>query len=640
MADPVPKHSPTTDRETHPLLPQQQSHHPQAHKPDPDAYRNPFFFVARIALKVCLSLVLIIILAIITSILFLYYRGIGPIGTGHYCEKSHFQRSLPSNLLFGAEITDFAVRDVHDYTPPTAPFMDAKSPFSQNLTNLNFCEVIVSYTHPGYENTVKVTVWLPSFPGTWNRRFQGTGGGGFAAGLGSFGLAAPVARGFAAASTDGGLPSWDPEDWALLSPGNVDYGSLRNFGYQAVHDMTVIGKAVTESFYGGYIAYSYWNGCSTGGRQGLSLAQRWAGDYDGILASAPAVGFEKLMVAAEWGQLVMQMLGEWPQGCEFEAITRAGMEECDELDGVKDGIISLPDKCEFDARVLVNRTIACPNPKNKRATTRISKAAAEVAMKTWEGPRSSDGESLWPGLSHQSSLLRYTDTTCSYSNKPGHLPDCQGSPLPGVEEYICLFLRLLPIPRERYASGSMLNITHEEYTKLFHLSTQMYEWVLGSDDSDLREFERAGGKMITWHGGADESIPMRGSRGYYKSVLEWYEQHQRENASAGMTEKGLNDVRQFYRYYEVPGVGHCSDGPGPVPGMAWDSAGAFDQLMDWVENGVEPDVLHGAMKPVHEGGEWGWRPTCMWPDVAVYRGKKGEDRNEEGWVCEQPKNRD
>ena len=123
--------------------------------------------------------------------------------------------------------------------------------------------------------------------------------------------------------------------WALTSPGNVNWALLQDFAARGLDDMAHIGKAVTQSFYGKAPKYSYWNGCSTGGRQGLIQAQRYPKNYDGILAAAPAINWASFLVAEQWGQVLMRKENYFPPKCESDAITRLAIESCDELDGVK-----------------------------------------------------------------------------------------------------------------------------------------------------------------------------------------------------------------------------------------------------------------------------------------------------------------
>ncbi|KAK3678821.1 hypothetical protein LTR78_001274 [Recurvomyces mirabilis] len=170
---------------------------------------------------------------------------------------------LEHPVVFGAQITSVTATHVHPYS--TSSTQNGAVP-AANYTNLNFCNIKVTYTHPGYNDIIHVNVWLPS---EWNGRFQGTGGGGWITGHTDQSLAPAIAQGYAAASTDGGhTESGDgmPETWALLSPGNVNHNLLQDFASVALNDMTVIGKAITTSYYGSAPTFSYWNGCSTGGR--------------------------------------------------------------------------------------------------------------------------------------------------------------------------------------------------------------------------------------------------------------------------------------------------------------------------------------------------------------------------------------
>ena len=164
---------------------------------------------------------------------------------------------------------------------------------------VSFCNVTYTYTHPGYGDSVNVQVYLPP-PSTWNGRFQGVGGGGFLAGMGDIELLPAISHGYAAASTDGGLlgseyPPGDPSGWATTADGLLNWNQLNVFGPLAIYDMTRIGQKVTTHYYrtqeAGHKLRSYYHGCSTGGRQGLMMAQRYPELYDGIIATAPATDY-------------------------------------------------------------------------------------------------------------------------------------------------------------------------------------------------------------------------------------------------------------------------------------------------------------------------------------------------------------
>lgn len=215
--------------------------------------------------------------------------------------------AIPLPELFGAEILSLSASTVTNYS---ASLIQIDSHFPINVAGLNFCNVSVQYTHPGQNDRINVQVWLPL--SQWNGRFMGTGGGGWATELGALSLSYAVSQGYSAVATDGGHVydlTGDPTPWALTSPGNVNWALLQDFAAVALDDAATIGKAVTTTYYGSPPKYSYWNGCSTGGRQGLMMAQRYPSQYDGILAVAPAIDWPSFVVAQYWPQIVMNQLG-------------------------------------------------------------------------------------------------------------------------------------------------------------------------------------------------------------------------------------------------------------------------------------------------------------------------------------------
>lgn len=214
--------------------------------------------------------------------------------------------AIPFPLLFGAEIISLSASIVTNYS---LSLIQIDQHFPLNVTGLEFCNVSVQYTHPGQGDRINVQVWLPL--NQWNGRFMGTGGGGYATELGAQSLPYAVSLGYSAVATDGGHVSslFEPPSWALTSPGNINWALLQDFAAIALDDAATIGKAVTTAYYGSPPRYSYWNGCSTGGRQGLMMAQRYPSQYDGIMASAPAINWASSIVAGYWPQLVMNQLG-------------------------------------------------------------------------------------------------------------------------------------------------------------------------------------------------------------------------------------------------------------------------------------------------------------------------------------------
>ena len=247
----------------------------------------------------------------------------------------------------------------------------------------------------------------------------------------------------------------------------------------------IIGKSLVKLYYGRGPDYSYWNGCSQGGRQGLMLAQRYPTAYDGIAAGAPAIHWTEFFPTMLWPQQVMKMLGQYPHPCEIEAVTAAAISACDPLDGVVDGVIADVDAClaEFDPFSVVGLAIECA----EMATPEISSAAAAVANATWQGMRNAQGVQVYAGLSPGTDLsVGVAKTDCSAGS-------CTGVPLPIAAQWAALFVA-------RDADLDVSSLTQAEFDWLAHQGKQRYNSIIGTEDLDLSPFFNAGGKLITFHG--------------------------------------------------------------------------------------------------------------------------------------------
>ncbi len=481
---------------------------------------------------------------------------------------------VPPNV-FGSEVLSVTAAAVENFA------IDVPYSFinlvPSNLTNLNFCNVTITYTHPGQGDTIHLTVWLPK---RWNGRFMGTGGGGYETGFNTPTLSQAISLGYSAASTDGGHP-YDPSNntakpWALVSPGNVNYNLLQDFASVALDDMARMGKAVTASYYGTPPKYSYWNGCSTGGRQGLMMAQRYPGDYDGILAGAPAIYWSTFLPGEYWPQQVMNRLNYYPPACELNALTEAAINACDGLDGLVDGIISVPGLCHFDPRTVVGQSFNCSGTEAK-----ISYGAAIVALSSWTGPRSTKRAFQWYGVPYDATLLALAATTCDTVTQA----PCSGVPFVLAVDWIDLFV-------EKNPAFDITNMSYSQWDDIFHLSINEYDSIIGTDDPDLSAFKTSGSKMISWHGLADPLIPPNGTFHYYDQVM-----------------AGDPSAHDYYRLFEAPGVGHCMGGVGAFP------VSIFESLVQWVEDGVAPVTLNGTN--LASGMK---RNLCMYPLVSAYIG--------------------
>lgn len=479
--------------------------------------------------------------------------------------------AIPKPSLFGAYILSISAAQTNNSTLSSPP--------------VTFCNISITYTHPGQNDLLNVWIFLPS---AWNGRFQGVGGGGWRTGLDLTAMIPAVAQGYAAASTDGGhLSTASTESWALLSPGNINWALLQDFAAIALNDLTVLGKQVTESYYSKKIKKSYWNGCSTGGRQGLMMAQRYPGSYDGILAAAPAINWAEFIPTEFWPQRKMYEAGYFPSQCEFDAVTAAAVEACDELDGLKDGVVGMVNGCGFRAEQAIGKAYSC-----ETTVGTVSAKTTAIVQSIWDGARDSEGKFQWYGLTHQAPMSGLANTTCASNGT------CTGVPFAITSEWHRIFL-------ERNNSFDPYSLSAYSWDRAFKLSKNAYTSIMGTSDPDLSLFKKSGAKMITWHGTADQLIFFNGTIDYYRRVL---------NLDA--------NARDFYRFYSAPGVEHCRGGKGPFP------SDALATLVKWVEAGEAPERLPASR--MINGQKWE-QELCQYPLTSIYTG--GDPKNATSFVC-------
>ncbi|KAH6644274.1 Tannase/feruloyl esterase [Boeremia exigua] len=456
--------------------------------------------------------------------------------------------------------------------------------------NMSFCNVTLTHTHPNQNDSLISQVWLPIQP-EWNGRLRMVGGGGWFAGLEWFSfltMSVVVADGYATVTTNGGASSEGPDHWGLLSPGNADLLALQNFMYVGLKDAALAAKSVINSFYGQLPRFSYFDGCSQGGRQGLGFAQRYPDIFDGIQGIAPVIHTE-FIVAAHFPQQVINEMDQAPHPCEIDALTNLAIDFCDGLDGVLDGIISNEDDCHFDPYTAVGEPLKCSGPSSP---SQITKSAASVADAAWNGARRADGAFLWHTMGHQTNLTSeggLARTICSSNGT------CNGEGNSLLTTAIRMFLK------DRDFDVSSLS--RRDYEQVFRTAFVEFDSMIGTRSPYLYDFKQAGGKMLTFHGLADSIITFRGSRQYYDAVT-----------------AVDPDVHEFFRYFEAPGLGHCQGGVGGYP------ARSFEALVEWVENGVAPVAL--------EAIDIANRTSllCPYPKRAVFAGA-GPDYSSEDFFC-------
>jgi feruloyl esterase len=505
--------------------------------------------------------------------------------------------SLTAPAVPGANIIDFSAREVQGLQVPSFT--------GQLVTVPAFCGVNITVTHGNAGDRVRTEVWMP-LEG-WNRRFQGTGGGGYIAGTFGQAMAPEVANGYAAASTDAGVVAS-----ANGTTMNTSRQLLVNFASLSVHEMAIIGKDVVRQFYGMPAMFSYWNGCSTGGRQGMMEAQAFPEDFNGILAVAPAINWAKFVPASFFPLAVMNQAGTFPPACVYDMIQQATINACDEQDGAKDGIVAQPGGCRFDVATLVGRSIACANA----SSVTITKEHIDVYNQIVAGPVSRAGKKVWYGL----------------------LPGSSFNVLAGPEPFTLAEIWV----RDFVLSGNLsqtstppqaLNLAAVNAAKVNDIvqqSQEAFDVIIGTDNPNLSGFKNAGGKLLTWHGLADQLIFPNGTFDYVQRVYNLM--------------GGREQVDSFYRVFGAPGIQHCGGGPGAMP------TDPLSVLVDWVEKGIAPDTLPAArvfLNASIPGAPPGFGPTapgndtsnmplarnlCRYPQIMEYRGT-GDQTRAESWRC-------
>jgi feruloyl esterase len=438
------------------------------------------------------------------------------------------------------------------------------------------CRVIAITTHPPMGDKVRIWVALPQ--SNWNGRFLGTGGGGFLGGR-PLGLVQPAGLGYVAGATDTGHEG-NSGSFGLDSKGRLDWQSIRNNAHLGIHEMTVTGKALTNAFYGVAPRFSYFTGCSTGGRQGLMEAQRYPQDYNGIMAGAPAINWTRMLPQELWGVVAMNAAGNPVAGCKLAAATAAAVTACDTIDGVKDGVIEDPRRCTFDPKTLVGTSAGdCGS---------FTEADATIIGKLWEGPRREDGSFLWYGLTRGADL--------------SGLWNSRGTPLKTQA-----FVTTMEWFRYFLAQDPQLDsstITPAAYERFWDQSVEQYGAVIATDNPDLTAFRARGGKALVWHGWADQLITGDGTIDYFTRVQQQM--------------GGAKSTSEFIRLFMAPGVAHCAGGAGPQP------AEQLEALLAWVEDGKAPETLK-AVRRDQAGAVARTRPLCVYPLVAKYKGSGSTD---------------
>jgi hypothetical protein len=517
------------------------------------------------------------------------------------------QASLPKCTALASQI----LATYNDITAATSTVQPATA------STPSFCFVLVTVSdlsgpaygyQAGQNQAINVGIGLPlstadggsgGVQGAWNGRIQDLGGGGYAGGIVSansvLGSTNPngIASGYATSFTDTGHVSTSG-NFIFNADGTFNTGIVNDFIYAGIHAQAVWNKKLVLMYYGMAQKYAYWNGCSTGGRQGHQQAQRYPNDYDGIYAGSSAFNWDRFQMGELWGQVVMnQELGASITAAKQAAVTNAAVGSCqNKFGGTADGLIQDWRSCTYSptnyicgvstATVwTVNATTgAYVNSGTPDTTNCLTQGEAAAVAKIWQGPTGS-GANLWPGL-----------------ERGGPFSTVDGPGGPSLTSFWGNWIYQNP-------NWQWQTLNETSFQTAFTLGETVGH-IYGTDDPNLSKFKAHGGKIITSHGLADPLIFSGNTYEYYDRVA----------AANG----GFANTQQFYRFFPYPGNGHCAAASATFPNApVINFTDLFAALTNWVENGVAPDTIAGYNNATHASATV-TRPLCMHPNTLTYNG--------------------
>lgn len=467
--------------------------------------------------------------------------------------------SLTSAALAHVTITSAKSVAAGEFLPPEG----ARGPAAAFKALPAFCRVQASLK-PSGDSDIRIEVWLPA---GWNNKLQSVGNGAWGGVIGYPALATALSQGYAAASTDTGHKGNDP----TFITGHPE--KLIDFGYRSVHEMTVAAKGIIAAYYGQGPKLSYFNGCSTGGRQAMVELQRYPADYDGVIAGDPVYDSSHIQGTQLWLWQIFHRDDASNIPPEKLALLHAAvLAACDGLDGVKDGVLEDPTRCGYDPALL-----EC---KHDEANDCLTTPQVEAAKQSYVGPvNPKTGQPVWPGREWGSEM--------GWMNHSGKEPSSYAAEL---YRYV-----VFQNPDWDYRNFDFdWDVAQAEKT---------LRDTMDSVNPDLRPFFEHGGKLIQYHGWNDPGVAPQGSVNYYRAVA----------AKMG----GERAVSDRYRLFMVPGMGHCGGGEGTS------SFNMISALEQWVEDGKAPDSIPASR--VRNGVVDRTRPLCPYPQVAAFKGSGSTD---------------
>ena len=506
----------------------------------------------------------------------------------------------------------------------------------KSASPVSHCDVMGKIdTRKGIDGKTYAIGFHLRLPDNWNKRFYFQGGGGTDGDVGDALGNGAMAAGYAVVSMDAGhsndpIPAGDNDPKAGgASAFGVDPQARLDYGYHALDVVTRTAKILLHAYHGVDPAYSYFVGCSNGGRQGMVASQRFPAHFDGIVAGAPGFNLPKAALVGPWNAQVLAPLAvrSSTQGqpylpdvfsdADLTLARRAILAACDGLDGTADGISGNPEACTTEKVSPELKAVTCSTEKNADC---LSSAQVQALKKIYAGPVNSRGEALYapwqwdggitgltglrlwslgmpapPGKPLVNNAVKLTMGASSVAHVFVTPPVV--TPMSGIEAYAFHFNFDTEAPRIFQTSG------------VYKQSSMEF---MAASGTDLSAFRNHGGKMVLYHGCSDGSFSPLDTIGWYKSM----------NVAMGGSARG------FARFFLVPGMGHCTGGPGTT------QFSAFSALVEWVEGNHAPERIP-ATAPTGTPWPGRTRPLCPYPEIAAYSGS-GSIEKAEHFVCAPP----
>jgi hypothetical protein len=406
----------------------------------------------------------------------------------------------------------------------------------------------------------------PGGEGAWNGKIRNLGGGGLVGSLNPVTVATNTR--YVGSFTDSGHTGPSPAFGVIQETNELNLGKIEDFFSESLRLQYQWALRLANTYYRSPPVRNYWDGCSTGGRQGLVLAAKHGQDFDGFLIGAPHTNHTRTSSAVSWREWVNQEIaGGTVTPNKSTAVINRMIAECDGLDGVVDGLLSDPRACKLSAAINM-----CGQPGAPTDGSCLNAAEAQAIDMVLDGARNDLGQRLFVPYGRGAAAGMVVGASGPNGNGANGV-------FAWANKDLTYDFRTRPL---------------SEWDDLHQLATTDVGPYVDMRSPDLDLTRDRGGKILMWHGLADQFIPWQQNVYYYNQVVDRYQ--------------GFEHVTPWFRFFLAPGVTHCGGGVGPQP------LNLFNLMVDWVENGVVPDSILSS-----GGGRT--RPLCPFPQTAIYDGE-------------------